>query len=359
MVSVTLENVTKEFGEVTAVRNVSLEIQEGELFFLLGPSGCGKTTLLRSIAGFYAPTAGRILFDNRNVSSIPPHKRNTGMVFQNYALWPHMTVWENVAYGLSLRKIPLDEQKKRVEEALVMVRMEVYAQRSPNQLSGGQQQRVALARALVINPDVVLLDEPLSNLDAKLRLEMRDEIRRIHDETGTTMIYVTHDQKEALSMADRMAVMGMGEVRQIGDPRIIYTRPENAFVAGFIGETNFIEGTLAAKDPDIQIETAMGTLHSSVEPPKNLEIGAQVMCSIRPEAMQIDTSGVSEQSNRVQAEVAQIMYLGEHEQYTMKLNEDLCVKLIDPYPDQSKAQTGDTVWLTFDASYVVVLKDTD
>jgi iron(III) transport system ATP-binding protein len=359
MVSVTLEHVTKEFGEVTAVRNVSLEIQEGELFFLLGPSGCGKTTLLRSIAGFYAPTAGRILFDNRDVSNTPPHKRNTGMVFQNYALWPHMTVWENVAYGLSLRKISSDKQKQRVGEALAMVRMEIYAKRSPNQLSGGQQQRVALARALVINPDVVLLDEPLSNLDAKLRLEMRDEIRRIHDETGTTMIYVTHDQKEALSMADRVAVMGMGEVRQTGEPRMIYTRPESIFVAGFIGETNFINGKIVATEPEIQIETSMGILHSTVKLPSGIGAGSQVVCSIRPESIHINEDGVSDQGNRIQAEVAQIMYLGEHEQYTLKLNEDSYLKLIDSYPDQRKAQTGDMIWLTIDASHVVVLEKTE
>lgn len=359
MVSVTLEHVTKEFGEVTAVKNVSLDIQKGELFFLLGPSGCGKTTLLRSIAGFYAPTTGRILFDDRDVSTTPPHKRNTGMVFQNYALWPHMTVRENVAYGLTLRKIAAQEQKERVDEALAMVRMEMYAQRSPNQLSGGQQQRVALARALVINPDVVLLDEPLSNLDAKLRLEMRDEIRRIHDETGTTMIYVTHDQKEALSMADRMAVMGMGEVRQTGDPRTIYTRPESAFVAGFIGETNFIHGRLTAVEPELQIETGAGPLRAAVKPPKMPDIGAEVICSIRPESIHIGDEQGSEQDNRLEAEVVQTMYLGEHEQYTLKLNDDLYIKLVDPEPDQRKAEVGDTVLLSFDADHVVILEKTD
>ena len=242
MVGVTIENVTKRFGDVAAVEGVTLEIARGELFFLLGPSGCGKTTLLRMVAGFYTPDVGRIVFDDRDVTNVPPHKRNTGMVFQNYALWPHLTVEENVAYGLDVRDVSASERKDRVAKALETVRMQRYAGRSPNQLSGGQQQRVALARALVIEPDAVLLDEPLSNLDAKLRLEMREEIKRIHETIGITMIYVTHDQKEALSMADRLAVMKDGRVCQTGDPRAIYNHPRSAFVAGFIGETKHPAG---------------------------------------------------------------------------------------------------------------------
>ena len=231
MVSVTFDKVTKRFGDVTALDRVSLQVERGELFFVLGPSGCGKSTLLRLVAGFYQPDAGRILFDGRDVCRIPPHKRNTGMVFQNYALWPHMSVQKNVEYGLSVRDLPASERQGRVRRALEMVQMEAYAERSPNQLSGGQQQRVALARALVIEPDVVLLDEPLSNLDAQLRLEMRGHIRRLHRDLGITMIYVTHDQKEALSMADRMAVLDAGRVSQVGEPRPMYCVPANRFVA--------------------------------------------------------------------------------------------------------------------------------
>ena len=250
MVGIGIRNITKRFGTAVAVDDVSLDIKKGELFFLLGPSGCGKTTILRMIAGFETPTSGEIFFDDRPIVDVPAHKRNTGLVFQNYALWPHMTVEQNVAYGLDERRIPKNEKADRVAEALKSVHMEDYGKRMSNQLSGGQQQRVALARALVIEPDVVLLDEPLSNLDARLRLQMRHEIRRIHDETGITMVYVTHDQKESLSMADNVAVMSMGHVEQLGPPRAIYRSPANRFVADFIGETNLIPGELLEIDGD-------------------------------------------------------------------------------------------------------------
>src|SRR5215813_419209 len=211
---VLIQSLTKTFGKTVALKNISLEIHSQELFFLLGPSGCGKTTLLRTVAGFYQPDAGEVLFGDKSMKGVPPHRRNAGMVFQNYALWPHLSVAENVAYGLEVRSVPAAEKKQRVAEALAIVQMEAFADRTPNQLSGGQQQRVALARALVIKPDVLLLDEPLSNLDAKLRLEMREEIHRIHAQTRITTIYVTHDQKEALSLAGRMAVMRDGVVEQ-------------------------------------------------------------------------------------------------------------------------------------------------
>ena len=357
MVSLKLQGITRKFGEVTAVDDVSIQIERGELFFLLGPSGCGKTTLLRLIAGFYAPTRGRVYFDDHDITRTPPHRRNTGMVFQNYALWPHMTVWENVAYGLTLRKVSSSDQKDRVTEALRMVRMDAYGQRSPNQLSGGQQQRVALARALVIQPDVVLLDEPLSNLDARLRLEMRDEIRRIHDETGTTMIYVTHDQKEALSMADRVAVMDLGAVAQTGDPRSIYTRPASAFVADFIGETNFVAGRLARTGMPLAVETAMGVLHSNIEPAEDLAAGDEVVCSIRPEAIRVsdpaDSCGQNE--NRLAGIVRQTVYLGDHEQYSVQLDDGTLVKLVDHQPHQRSARAGDPIHMKCDASQVVVL----
>ncbi|MFQ6099185.1 MAG: ABC transporter ATP-binding protein, partial [Armatimonadota bacterium] len=246
MVSVHLRSVTKRFGDKEAVADATLDIETGELFFLLGPSGCGKTTCLRIVAGFYEPDEGDVLFDDRPMSGVPAHKRNTGMVFQNYALWPHMTVYENVEYGLNVRGLGRDERRERVISALRAVHMSEQAEMRPNQLSGGQQQRIALARALVIEPDVLLLDEPLSNLDARLRLQMREEIRRIHREVGITAIYVTHDQEEALSMADRLAVMNDGRIEQVGTPREVYTRPANEFVAGFIGDTNFIDGVVRA-----------------------------------------------------------------------------------------------------------------
>ena len=226
MGSVKFESVSKILGQSRAVNNLTLDIGAEELFFLLGPSGCGKTTTLRLVAGFYTPDEGRILFDGQDQSRVPPHKRNTGMVFQNYALWPHMDVRSNVAYGLKMRHVSEAEKEKRVRHALEIVHMQAYAERMPNQLSGGQQQRVALARALVIEPDVVLLDEPLSNLDAKLRVEMRTQIKDIHRKIGRTMIYVTHDQAEPLSIAGRIAVMRRGWLVQTCTTHELYTRPE-------------------------------------------------------------------------------------------------------------------------------------
>ncbi|MFW5653610.1 MAG: ABC transporter ATP-binding protein [Planctomycetota bacterium] len=284
MTTITLEGIRKEFGSTVAVDSISLTIRPGDLFFLLGPSGCGKTTLLRMIAGFVDPTAGRILLGDRDVTHLPPEKRNTGMVFQNYALWPHMTVAENVAFGLSVRKVTKAERDDRVMEALAAVRMEDYALRRPNQLSGGQQQRVALARALVIRPSVLLLDEPLSNLDAKLRLEMRSEIRRICTETGITTVYVTHDQKEALSMADGMAVLRSGNIEQTGAPKAVYDRPRTRFVADFLGETNFASVEVQeSSNGRLLLESPAGMMESSAFTDATPTSG-NVTCSIRPEA---------------------------------------------------------------------------
>src|SRR3989475_2430393 len=256
---VSIRNLIKRFGKTAVLQDISLEIGSQELFFLLGPSGCGKTTLLRLIAGFYQPDGGEVLFGDKPMNDVPPHRRNTGMVFQNYALWPHLTVAQNVVYGLEVRSLSAAEKKTRVAEALAIVQMERYAEHAPNQLSGGQQQRVALARALVIRPDLLLLDEPLSNLDAKLRLEMREEIRRIHAQTKITTLYVTHDQKEALSLADRMAVMRNGVVEQIGEPRAVYRGPVNRFVADFIGETNWLAAeVLGCADGGVRLKTDFG-----------------------------------------------------------------------------------------------------
>ena len=242
MVSIHIRNLTKHFGSTVALDDVSLSIEAGEMFFLLGPSGCGKTTLLRHIAGFYTADHGQIHFGERDVTRLPVHKRNTAMMFQSYALWPHLNVSENVAFGLHERKLSRADIEKRVQESLQMVRMGHLADRKINQLSGGQQQRVALARSIAVRPDALLLDEPLSNLDAKLRLEMRSEIRRICKEFGVTAVYVTHDQKEALHLADRMAIMEKGVISQIGTPRDVFRSPRTATVAAFIGEANFLPG---------------------------------------------------------------------------------------------------------------------
>jgi iron(III) transport system ATP-binding protein len=315
MISIRIQQLTKRFGTVTALDHVDLTIEPGELFFLLGPSGCGKTTLLRSLAGFHPPDEGRIFFDDEDVTHLAPHKRNTGMMFQSYALWPHMTVAENVAFGLEERKVPRAEIKQRVTEALASVHMTEYGERRPNELSGGQQQRVALARALVIRPRCLLLDEPLSNLDARLRLEMRAEIRRVCKEFKLTAIYVTHDQKEALSVADRLAILDRGRVRQIGTPREVYRRPNSTLVAAFIGETDFLPGTIVRAsegrtlvDTDIgQFEGVLGDRNAT---PAS---GAKVTVSVRPECWVLHREPPAK--NAVQGRIGEAVYLGELAQY--------------------------------------------
>jgi len=242
MSKVTIEGIVKRFEGHAAVAGVSLTVESGELFTLLGPSGCGKTTLLRVLAGFYRQDEGNVRFGDQLVNDVPAHKRNTGMVFQNYAVFPHMSVYDNVAYGLKARRVAATELKQRVTEVLEMVKLAELKDRMPSQLSGGQQQRIALARALVIQPQLLLMDEPLSNLDAKLRIEMRTEIRRLQRQYGITTVYVTHDQEEALAISDRIAVMSNGQVEQVGAPREVYFSPQTVFVAGFIGTTNMLPG---------------------------------------------------------------------------------------------------------------------
>ena len=246
MSQVELRDVTKHYGAFAAVESVSLSIQQGELVALLGPSGCGKTTTLRMLAGFVPVTRGSVLFGERDVTHLPSYRRNTGMVFQSYALFPHLTVFENVAYGLQMRRISHEQIDSRVRRVLDRVRISELTDRLPKQLSGGQQQRIALARALVIEPDVLLLDEPLSNLDAKLRLEVRNEIRHLQKEAGITSVFVTHDQEEAMAIADRIGVMNSGRLEQLGSAEDLYKRPASRFVAGFIGKCNFIEGRVVA-----------------------------------------------------------------------------------------------------------------
>jgi iron(III) transport system ATP-binding protein len=258
-----IENVTKRFGAMAAVSEVNLSIEDGELFTLLGPSGCGKTTLLRLIAGFYAPDEGQVRFDGQSVNDVPASERGIGMVFQNFALWPHMSVHENAAYGLKLRRLGQAEIAARVGAVFEKVRLTGLGDRYPGQLSGGQQQRVALARALVLSPQILLLDEPLSNLDAKIRVQVRQEIRKLQRELGITTMYVTHDQEEALTLSDRIAVFNQGKVFQVGPPKELYERPANRFVADFIGVNNLIDGTVVAADSSerrLRVDTALGEL---------------------------------------------------------------------------------------------------
>ncbi|HLS27521.1 MAG TPA: ABC transporter ATP-binding protein [Opitutales bacterium] len=267
-----LSQIVKNFGSQTVLDHIDLTVESGELFFLLGPSGCGKTTLLRIIAGFLDPDQGDIHFNKKRMNPISAHKRNTALVFQNYALWPHLSVFENVAYGLRVRKLRGQELQTEVETALKRVKMSAFSNRKPTTLSGGQQQRVALARALVVNPDLLLFDEPLSNLDAQLRTEMRAEIKRLHGENPITSLYVTHDQEEALSLADRIAVMREGKIEQVGTPMEIYTQPANRFVASFIGEINFVASDSSLRNffPGTKNET----------------------CAFRPEHVRISPDGI-------------------------------------------------------------------
>jgi iron(III) transport system ATP-binding protein len=250
MAGLQLVHITKSFDDFKAVDDMSLEVKEGEFITLLGPSGCGKTTTLRTIAGFHSPDTGEVYIKGKLVNTIPSNRRNTGMCFQSYALFPHMTVYENVSFGLRMRRVPLQEQTRRVREALQMVEMEQLAARKPAELSGGQQQRVALARAIVIEPDVLLFDEPLSNLDAKLRESVRVEIRNLQKRLGITSVYVTHDQAEALVISDRVVVMNHGRIEQIGDPFTVYNHPNSSFVAGFIGLANIFTGTVVGQQGD-------------------------------------------------------------------------------------------------------------
>lgn len=324
---VSLQHVSKHFGATSVLQDVSFEVADHELFFLLGPSGCGKTTLLRLIAGFYEPDAGEIFFDQRPMKGVPAHRRNTGLVFQNYALWPHLTVAQNVAYGLEVRGLPSAERRRRVEEALAVVQMTEWADRTPNQLSGGQQQRVALARALVIRPDVLLLDEPLSNLDAKLRLELREEIRRIHQQTRLTTLYVTHDQKESLSLADRIAVMRAGRIEQIGRPRDIYRTPASRFVAEFLGETNWLEAQVVdARDGVLHLRTAETTWQAPDH--ARFRAGQTVCLGFRPEAVQIGPAA----TNTLRTTVRHVTYLGEIEQYELECAQGARLKATEQNP---------------------------
>jgi iron(III) transport system ATP-binding protein len=359
LVDVTVENLVKTFGSVVAVDDVSLKIEESEFFTMLGPSGCGKTTMLRMIAGFYTPDSGRIYFDDRLINDIPAEKRNTGMVFQNYALWPHMSVFRNVAFGLEMRKTSQEEIKKRVEAALDLVELEGLGDRTPDQLSGGQQQRVALARALVIEPDVLLLDEPLSNLDAKLRVEMRKEIKRLQKKLGITTIYVTHDQKEALAVSDRLAVMNVGKIQQVGSPLEIYRAPKNKFVASFIGLINLFHAkVLRVEETAVWMKTNEGLdiVAGSLDA---LSKGREVLIAVRPEDIEVHRHGFTHpERNTLEGVVEGTEYLGDLSRYSVKT--EYQVINADQYsPSVEEAfKLGDRVTLSFERRDVSLVEIT-
>ncbi len=380
MVAVSLVEATKRFGETMALDSVSLQIRSGEFFFLLGPSGCGKTTLLRAVAGLGPLDEGDVIFDDRKMNDVPPHKRNTSLVFQNYALWPHMTVFDNVAYGLVERKISKAERKKRVSQVLELVRLEHTAERRPSEMSGGQQQRVALARALVVEPDVVLLDEPLSNLDAHLRNEMRYELKRIQSETGVTMIYVTHDQKEALAMAHTIAVLKDGRLRQVGGPEDLYQNPGEVFVAEFVGRTNLVKGTISDKQNGyLHVNTEIGSLWGRASSAKNIDKFAReqsVTCSIRPEAVRSSpppssdgrknggtdtdtagsTNGEKPRHAELEARLLKRLFMGEIEERFYAIN-DLQIQAVEPAPRGSPPLPNEAFNLYLSPDEVVVLEN--
>ncbi len=335
MTSLRLEGITKAFGSTYALRDIRLEIGSGELFFLLGPSGCGKSTLLRLIAGLLEPTAGRLFFNDDDVTALPTQRRNAVMCFQSYALWPHMSVRENIRFGLSVRGLSRQEQAQRIDEVLSLVQMRELADRKPNQLSGGQQQRVALARALAVRPACLLLDEPLSNLDAQLRQEMRSEIRRICKSAGFTTVYVTHDQKEALSMADRIGILNDGRLVQVGTPGELYRRPSTSFVANFIGQTNLLRGRIISRQGGLaRMRTAAGEILAMVPPAHSLAgkplvakppVGApaaqEVMVSIRPEHIRIASGSiVRDDVNRLSGRAVENTFLGETSEHVIQVS---------------------------------------
>jgi iron(III) transport system ATP-binding protein len=315
MVSIDLVQLTKRFGEVVACDHIDLHIEDGELFTLLGPSGCGKTTILRCVAGFYRPEEGQILFGKDDVTRVEPNNRNTGMVFQNYAIWPHMKVFDNVAFGLKIRKVPKDEIRKKVLNILELVRLGGFENRTPFQLSGGQQQRVALARALVIEPRVLLFDEPLSNLDAKLRVEMRHEIKRIQKEFGITTIYVTHDQEEALSISNRIAVIELGHIMQVDSPFAIYSEPRNLFVADFIGSCTFLHGTITSTNGNaLTMKTPWGLQLKGRTTRDDVSIGKgdEVFAAIRPEDFRVHKPTTS--FNILSSTIESVVFTGRYYQ---------------------------------------------
>ena len=353
-VAIKIDHVCKKYGENVIIPDLTANIKNGEFFTLLGPSGCGKTTLLRMIAGFNTIEAGTISFGDQVINDLPAYQRNIGMVFQSYAIFPHLTVRKNVEYGLRIRKLPKDEMNRRVDEMLKLVRIDEYQDRLPERLSGGQQQRVALARAIVIHPQVLLMDEPLSNLDAKLRIEMRTVIRDIQRQVGITTVYVTHDQEEALAISDRIAVMNHGVIQQVGTPHRIYSRPANVFVATFIGHSNLFYATLSKKGGKTEVVFRNGCRLEMDNLVEDCADGQEVVVGVRPEEFYVSENGIP-------CSVESTTFLGRYSNYFLKFAEGVCV------PDQPSLEfsqdlghthelyhTGDTLTLMPDAKKINV-----
>jgi len=355
--AIRLEGVTKRFGDFTAVERIDLRIRRGEFFSLLGPSGCGKTTTLRMIAGFEEPSEGAILLDGVDVARLPPYRRNVNTVFQNYALFPHLNVEKNVGFGLKRKKLPKHEIAARVSDALRMVELGDRATYKPDQLSGGMQQRVALARALVNLPSVLLLDEPLGALDLKLRRQMQLELKHIHENVGITFIYVTHDQEEALTMSDRIAVMNMGTVEQVGSPEELYESPKSRFVAGFIGTSNFIESVVTWNATEGTISLGDGE-RVIIEVPEDGSRPGSVELSVRPEKIRLRESGEEVQSGQcmLRGTVRDVVYLGMTTQYSLHIPSldrvfNVLEQNVEIASDQTLWVTGEEAYLTWHPSH--------
>ena len=348
---VIIKNAVKRYGDFTALHGVSLNIEKGEFFTLLGPSGCGKTTLLRMIAGFNSIEGGDFYFGENRINDVPAHKRDIGMVFQNYAIFPHLTVEENVAYGLKARKVDKKEIDRRVKEALELVQIAQLASRKPSELSGGQQQRVALARAFVIEPSVLLMDEPLSNLDAKLRVQMRSIIKKLQRRLGITTIYVTHDQEEALAISDRIAVMNQGRVMQVGTPSEIYAKPENPFVAGFIGVSNFLNCDVTKCKNGVAKVSIKGEL--DIDVPVRKDYTGKAQLSARPEQLFFSEAGMP-------GKVMFSTFLGDFIEYEVELFDGQTLIINEYTKDTAKVhEVGEKVFISFDATRISLYNEAE
>jgi len=356
---ISVRSLSKHFGPVRAVDAVSLDIREGEFFALLGPSGCGKTTLLRLLAGFESPTAGEIVIDGQAMATVPPHHRPVNMVFQNYAIFPHLNVRENIAYGLRKLRLARPELDRMVEETLALIRLEGFGERRSEQLSGGQRQRVALARALIKQPKVLLLDEPLGALDKKLREQMQIELRALQQEVGITFVFVTHDQEEALSMSDRIAVMSSGQVLQVDTPERLYEQPASREVADFIGTMNFFDGTVrASANGLVTIDAgALGDILSATA--AAVAPGARVLVAVRPEKIAVVAEAPGGDANRVQGRIGAAAYLGDRSHFHVRvegLETPIAVATQNLRPEHGRAHpAGEEIWLTWPREAVVLL----
>jgi len=352
-VKITITNAVKKYGDFTAIPDLSLEIEPGEFFTLLGPSGCGKTTLLRMIAGFNSIEGGSFYFGDRLINDLEPFKRNIGMVFQNYAIFPHLTVRKNVAFGLKNKKLPKDEIKEKTDAFMSLMKISEYADRLPEKLSGGQQQRVALARALAIEPEVLLMDEPLSNLDAKLRVEMRTVIKEIQNRLGITTVYVTHDQEEAMAVSDRIAVMNLGVIQQIGTPKALYQRPSNKFVATFIGRSNIMDGTIRVKGKEKSLVFKNGYT-VRMDNLTDVEDGQKVVVSVRPEELVINSSS---EGGSLVGKVLYSTFLGLNTHYEVELQDGSRAEIIQESQIDDIIENGTEVKMTVKAEKINVFTE--